>query len=55
MGKDSDREYALAVAEMESIRAHQRWIEHRRELKRQKELALREQLKREIAQIRWRS
>lgn len=55
MGKDTDREYALAAAEMESIRARQRWVEHRRELKRQKELALREQRKREIEQIRWRS
>lgn len=55
MGKDTDIEFMLAMAEQQSMRAAQRHREKQREERRQRELQRRQELKREISEIRWRA
>lgn len=50
-----DIDLLLAMAEEKGMREAQRWREKQREARKERERIRREQLKREIAEIRWRA
>jgi hypothetical protein len=53
MSKETDREYLLAQAEQKAIREREMFAEKARDSRKRRELSKREQLRKEIAQIRW--
>lgn len=55
MSWGTDEEYLLAMAEEKGMREAQRWREKQREARKERERIRREQLKREIAAMSWRS
>lgn len=55
MSKETDIEYLLARAEQKHIEERQRFEERQREAKREREMSKRQQLRQEIAAVRWRA
>jgi hypothetical protein len=55
MSKETDIEYQLARLEAQHIKERQIFAERQREAKREREMSKRQQLKQEIAAVRWRA